>query len=138
VPFRFSPDQYKNAFPVEVVESATYADENNPLREYWQLTYVRLQLNAQGEWEPMPPMFTCQLPGCAIVPAHVHTRLYESDKPGTPAHRFITGLKEKAFIFVGTAKDLLGKRLVIEEDVRKASGAVNPKTGKPYTDSYNY
>jgi hypothetical protein len=135
VPFSFNSDSYKNSFPVEVIESLTLPNTNHPGQEFWQMTFMRLQVNNKQEWEPMPSSQPCRLQGCAIAPWHIHYRLYESDRPGSPAHRFIMGLKDKSFIVIGQSKELLGKRLVIEEVITPGGTKTD---GEKYRDSYNY
>lgn len=137
MPFSFKEEDYQNSFPGEVTESVTLPTPNDPTKEMWQLTLLRLRYNAgKATWEGMETPYPCQLPGCAIQPWHTHTRFYESERAGSPAHKFIQSIKANTNIALMEAKDLLGKRFVWTEEVWPARP--NPQTGVKGKDQYYY
>ena len=111
--------------------------QNDPTREMLQLTIVRLKFNAnKNDWEPAESTFPCQLPGCTISPWHTHTRFYESNRAGSPSHKFVLSAKSALMGNFNSANDLLHKRFTWEEEIWPAR--VNPQTGIKGKDQYYY
>src|SRR4030095_15361602 len=137
MPFSFRESDYRNTFPGEVTESVLLPVPNDPTREMWQLTILRLKFNAgKGDWEPLETPYPCQLPGCTIVPWHTHTRFYESDRTASPAHKFIQSIQRNTDIGLMGPQDLLNKRFTWEEEIWPSRA--NPVTGTKGKDQYYY
>jgi len=137
MPFSFKEENYRNTFPAEVVESILIPTPNDPTREMWQLTLLRIKFNAgKDTWEPIESPFPCQLPGCTISPWHTHTRYYESDRAGSPSHKFILSITNNTSIALFGPSDILNKRFTFEEEIWPSRP--NPQTGLKGKDQYYY
>jgi hypothetical protein len=137
MPFSFKEADYRNTFPAEVTESILIPVPNDPSREMWQLTLLRLKFNAgKNTWEPIESPFPCQLPGCTISPWHTHTRFYESERSGSPSHKFILSITNNTTIILMGPGDILNKRFTFEEEIWPSR--VNPQTGLKGKDQYYY
>lgn len=138
MPFQFDPAEYKNKFTATVVASELKPNDNDPTKEVWYATLLRVKPNAtRTEWEPIEGM-PCQLPGCVnIKPWHTHARWYESDRQFSPAHKFVDSIKDKGKTDPGSGpSSILNKTYVWEEEITPERR--NPNTGGVYKEQRNY
>src|SRR4030095_16830472 len=127
MPFKFSEYDYKNKFQAEIIQSDIVPSRTNPSQEVWNLNLLKLRKNENGEWDAIPDHKSCPYEGCNLADVHQHTQFYESDRPNSPAHKFLVGLREHGKMVITGARDLLGKRFTFEEEVKEPW--TNPTTG---------